>query len=189
VSDPSGEIVERVTEVLRAHGVKEFAFTGGVAVGVWAIPRQTRDIDVCGFIPADEVNRLLAQRDGMRTGPNELPDLIRFRVGDWDVDLFVSKDEYDAECMARAVTVQLDGAEARIVTAEDLLIHKMMKLRTDRRRLLQDLADIRAVSAARGPDLDLTYLRKWLPAQDAEFLESVATTDDEELLQRLLNAG
>jgi predicted nucleotidyltransferase len=186
VSDPTGIALARVAEVLRSHGVEEFAFTGGVAVGVWALPRQTHDVDVCGALPVEEVNRLLAQRDGLRSGPSEMPDLVRFRVGDWDVDLFVSKDPYDAECLARAVSATIDGTDVRVVTAEDLLIHKMIKLRTDRRRLLQDLADIRAVIVARAGELDPAYLKKWLPTDEAELLESVAAVDDEELVRRLL---
>ena len=75
--EPGGKILERVVSVLRNHNVVDFAFTGGVAVGIWAAPRQTKDI-----------------------------------------------------------------------------IHKMIKLRRDRRRLLQDLADVRAVVDAQGAALD-----------------------------------
>jgi hypothetical protein len=187
--EPAGAVVQQVVEALRNHGVHEFAFTGGVAVGVWAAPRQTRDVDVCGRLPVDEVNRLLAVRDGIRSGPEELPDLVRFRVGDWDVDLFVTKGPYDEACLARAVTATVDGAEVRVVAAEDLLIHKMIKLRTDRRRLLQDLADVRAVLEAQGQRIDWDHLRRWLPAEEADLLASVAETDDEALLTRLLGAG
>jgi hypothetical protein len=55
--------LDRVVKVLRSHRVERFALTGGVAVGIWAAPRQTADIDVCGALPADEVNRLLAVRE------------------------------------------------------------------------------------------------------------------------------
>jgi hypothetical protein len=183
---PTGEILAQVVRVLHAHRIADFAFTGGVAVGVWAEPRQTRDVDICGVLPADEVDRLLAIRDGMRTGPEELPDMVRFRVGDWDIDLFVSKDEYDRTCLGRAIAATVGGTEVRVVTAEDLLIHKMIKLRTDRRRLLQDLADLRAVIATQADRIDWDYLRRWLPAADATFLDAVASSDDEELVRRLL---
>jgi hypothetical protein len=71
------------------------------------------------------------------------------------------------------------------VSADDLLIHKMIKLRTDRRRLLQDLADLRALLDARGSAVDWDYLRKWLPAPEAEFLVGLATLDDEAAAARL----
>jgi hypothetical protein len=185
-AEPAGAVLERVAKVLISHQVTDFAFTGGVAVGVWASPRQTRDIDLCGSLPMEEVDRLLALRDGFRSGSDELPDIIRFRVGDWDVDLFVSKSQYDRECLGRAIPVELDGVLARVVTAEDLLIHKMIKLRNDRRRLLQDLADIRAVVDARGAEIDWDYVRRWARPEEASWLEVVGRSTDEELVRRLL---
>ena len=112
--------------------------------------------------------------------------MVRFRVGGWDVDLFVAKSDYDRECLSRALLVDVDGQPARVVTAEDLLIHKMIKLRTDRRRLLQDLADLKAVIAARGTQLDWTYIDRWLPAGESALIHSVAGATDEELARRFL---
>lgn len=183
---PLAALLQRVANVLDSHNVKDFALTGGVAVGVWSAPRQTKDIDVCGTLPTEEVDRLLALRDGFRSGPEEVPDIVRFRVGQWDVDLFVSKSEYDRECLSRAIDTEVDGVRARVVTAEDLLIHKMIKLRHDRRRMLQDLADIRAVVEARAGHLDWDYLRRWARSDEAALLETVARSTDEELVRRLL---
>jgi hypothetical protein len=186
-AEPIGQILARVVAVLRSHGVHDFAFTGGLAVGVWAAPRQTRDLDVCGSLAADEVNRLLAQRDGIPSGPEELPDMVRFRVGDWDVDLFIRKDPFDEECLRRAIEATVDGVVVRVVTAEDLLIHKMIKLRSDRRRLLQDLADIRAIAEAQAAHLDWSYVRRWLGADEAALVEAATNLDEESLVRRLLD--
>lgn len=171
--------------MLRSHQVLDFAFTGGVAVGVWAAPRQTKDVDLCGSLPLEEVDRILALRDGIRSGAEALPDIVRFRVDDWDVDLFVSKVPYDRECLKRAIAVEIDGIPVRVVTAEDLLIHKMIKLRHDRKRLLQDLADVRAVVDARGGRVDWEYIRRWARPQEAAWLEEVARSTDEQLVTRL----
>ena len=103
-----------------------------------------------------------------------------------DVDFFVAKSAYDRACLSRAVSVDLAGAPLRVVTAEDLLIHKLIKLRSDRRRILQDLADMRAIVVARGAELDHAYLRTWLSADDAALLEAVRSLDDEALVQRVL---
>jgi predicted nucleotidyltransferase len=181
----AGALLERITRVLRSHQVFDFAFTGGVAVGVWAAPRQTKDVDLCGSLLLEEVDRLLALHDGIRSGPEELPDIVRFRVEDWDVDLFVSKGPYDRECLRRAIAVEIDGVPVRVVTAEDLLIHKMIKLRHDRRRLLQDLADVRAVVGARGDSLDWEYIRRWALPEESAWLEEVARSSDEQLVRRL----
>ena len=183
---PESAILERVAAVLESHRVLDFAFTGGLAVGVWSAPRQTKDIDVCGSLFLDEVDRLLALRDGVRSGTEALPDIVRFRVGEWDVDLFVSKTPYDRECLIRAVTAQIDGTAARVVTAEDLLIHKVIKLRNDRRRMIQDLADVRAIVDARGAELDWEYIRRWAPPGETSWLEMVGLCTDEDLVRRLL---
>ncbi|MBX3188149.1 MAG: nucleotidyltransferase [Labilithrix sp.] len=172
--------------MLRHHGVDDFAFTGGVAVGVWSAPRQTRDVDVCGTLPAAEVDRLLAIRDGVRGGAGALPDMVRFRIAGWDIDLFVSKSDYDRECLRRAIEVEVDGTEVRVVTVEDLLIHKMIKLRSDRRRILQDLADVRAVVDVQRGRLDWSYVEKWVPVDELALLRAISTSSDEDLLQRLL---
>lgn len=176
-------VLTRVAAVLRSHQVSDFAFTGGVAVGVWAFPRQTKDIDLCAVLPLEEVDRILALRDGMRSGSDALPDIVRFSVGEWDVDLFVSKSAYDHECLARAIPVQIEGVTVRVVTAEDLLLHKMLKLRNDRRRILQDLADIRAIVDARGSTMDWTYIGRWARPEESTWLESVGRATDDELVQ------
>ena len=85
----AGTILPRIARVLRNQQVLEFAFTGGVAVGVRAAPRQTQDVGLCGSLPVEEVDRLLALHDGIRSGSEELPDIVRFRAEDWDVDPFV----------------------------------------------------------------------------------------------------
>ncbi len=185
--ESAGAILERVARVLESHQVLDFAFTGGLAVGVWSAPRQTKDLDVCGSLKVEEVDRLLALRDGIRSGSEELPDIVRFRVADWDVDLFVTKSPYDRECLRRAMLTDIDGISARVVTAEDLLIHKMIKLRHDRRRLLQDLADIRAVAEACGGDLDWSYIRNWTRPEESIWLEKARRSTDEELVRRLLD--
>ena len=102
------------------------------------------------------------------------------------MDLFVSKGAYDRECLRRALPVEIGGVSARVVTAEDLLIHKMIKLRHDRRRLLQDLADVRAVVEARGDELDWDYVRQWARPEESRWLEEATRSTDEQLVQRLV---
>ena len=170
---------------LDGYGVRDLTVTGSAALGVWTTPRQSRDIDVCASVPKSAIPKLLARFDGISAGPGDLPDVLRLRFGSWDVDVFViGEDPYDRECAARAVTVETDSGSVRVMTPEDLLIHKMIKLRSDRRRLLQDLADMRALAAGRALDSD--YIHKWLPAAEAETVDALATLDDEQIARRLL---
>jgi hypothetical protein len=179
-------IVGRLASALSHYGVGQLVVTGSAALGVWATPRQSRDIDLCGSVPPAVVPKLLARFDGLAAGPPDAPGLLRLRFLNWDVDLFVVADDpYDRECAARAVEVATPFGSVRVVTPEDLLIHKLIKLRSDRRRLLQDLADMRALTQAQQSSLDWAYLRRWLPAPEADLLASVSSADDEELARRI----
>lgn len=180
------QVLARIPSLLADAGITDFAITGGVAFGVWAEPRATRDIDLCGVVPPAAVDRLLAMYDGVRSGPDEIPDVIRFRVGDWDVDLFAAKGRYYRTCLDRAVTEDLAGVRLKVVTREDLVIQKLIKLRSDRHRLLQDLSDLRALLLDDSRPLDRTYVDPWLEKDEIELLHAVATLDDEELVKRLL---
>ena len=186
MTDPSADsplaVLERLTGALVKLGVTDFAITGGVALGVWTEPRETRDIDLCAVLPPAAVDPLLAYHDGIRSGPEGVPDLVRFRIGSWDVDLFVAKSAYDRACLDRARGVDVGGVRFRVVSPEDLLIHKLIKLRADRRRILQDVADIRSLLDTHGASLDRSYLAQWLPPDDLELLDA----NEETLLKRLL---
>jgi hypothetical protein len=74
-----------------------------------------------------------------------------------------------------------------VVAAEDLLIHKLIKLRTDRRRILQDAADLRGVIDGQRDNIDWVYLDRWLPAAEAKLLRDIPVIADDELVQRLLH--
>jgi len=174
-----------IVRILRSSGVTRFAFTGAVALGVWVRPRRTRDVDLVGEVEATASDRLLALHNGVRSGASELPDLVRFRVGDWDIDLFVAKGDYYRQSLGRAVEAEIEGEQVRVVTPEDLAIQKMLKLRTDRRRVLQDVADLRALIHALVDRLDWEYLDRWLRPDEASVLRAIRDLDDDTVIGRL----
>ena len=179
------DVLKRLSAELISLGVKDAAITGGVAVGFWSTPRTTRDIDLCATVPLASVDRILLTQDGIRGGPEQLPDVIRFRFGEWDVDLFVAKSAFDESCLKRATEVDLAGSRFRVVSAEDLVVHKFVKLRSDLRRAIQDLADLRSLLRDR-PTLDRAYVTTWLRDDEKALFDSLTTEDDESLLRRLL---
>jgi hypothetical protein len=66
-----------------------------------------------------------------------------------------------------------------------LLIHKMKKLRVDRRKVLQDLADVAAIVRVRGSELDRNYVDGWLTVKEREALDAAAHGDQGAMLKRL----
>ncbi|MBI5528527.1 MAG: nucleotidyltransferase [Deltaproteobacteria bacterium] len=181
---PVEDDLARLLRALDGLNIRNFALTGGVAFGVWVEPRETRDLDVCGVLPPESVIPLLAQYDGVRAGTGELPDMVRFRVGDWDVDLFVAKSELDNECLARAVEVAIGRVTVKVVTAEDFVLHKLKKLRSDRRRVLQDVADLRSLFQKKS-DIDWKYVEARVVGADRELLNAIRNLSDEDLIGRL----
>lgn len=181
MSRPAEAELARLARLLGALGVEDFAITGAVALGFWIEPRTTRDIDVIGDLPPAALLPLLAHDDGMRVGPSEIPDIVRFRLVDWEVDLFVAKTEEDKECLRRASRVVVGAAEVPVVSPEDLVLHKMRKLRSDRRRVLQDIADVRALLLSRQEAFDWDYVRSRLPADEADLLVAIRDRSDDEL--------
>lgn len=175
----------RLVRLFASLGIERYALTGGIAFGVWAEPRETRDLDVTAVLPPGALLPLLAHFDGMRVGASETPDIVRFRLRDWDVDLFVAKTDGEIEILERAVTVDVGGVFVRVVCVEDLILHKLRKLHSDRRRVLRDAADLRALFE-RHPQLDLAWIERRSDPADRDLLAAIRDASDEELLTRLV---
>jgi hypothetical protein len=178
----------RLVQLFAALGIDRYALTGGIAFGVWGEARETRDLDVTAVLPERALLPLLAQFDGIRFGSSEIPDVVRFRLRDWDVDLFVAKSDFDQEILSRATAVAIGGVSVRIVTVEDLILHKLRKLRADRRRILRDAADLR-ILFEQNPDLDLAWIERHSDEADRTLLTAIRGSTDEELLTRLLGGA
>jgi hypothetical protein len=71
-----------------------------------------------------------------------------------DIDIFLAESEYQSELMQRRVQHQVGGEAAWFVTAEDLILLKLIAGRT------RDRADIDDLLLARS-ELDEPYLRHW----------------------------
>lgn len=117
------------------------AIGGGIALGYYAKPRDTRDIDVNAFVPGErrhEVEEALAPLDdGNR------------------VHLFFSEDALHEVMPAAVCRVPLAGSTIPIVSPEHLIIRKAMLDRP------KDWLDIGAILAA-GEPVDLEEIRTWL---------------------------
>jgi hypothetical protein len=157
----------------------DYAIGGALALTAWAIPRDTKDVDISVFVTADELDRVFAaferagvmidradarrsvERIGMFTG----------RSGRTLVDVFVGDHPHFHAMRARRKRLAYpSGQELWFLSAEDLCVLKLLYGRT------KDLADLERMFAAL-PDLDLAYVRGWLaklPASERK----VAMLDD-----------
>ena len=77
------------------------------------------------------------------------------------------------------MTVELgQGVSARVCTAEDLLIYKLIATRE------KDLIDATSLIRRQGATLDLAYVRRWLREFEIALDESPLIPTFERLLQR-----
>jgi predicted nucleotidyltransferase len=162
-------LLARLAAALDGHAVP-YMIIGGQAVLLYGEPRLTRDIDITVGLGIEGIDRLLAVLDELRL--DALPENVRSfvqetmvlpaveRASGIRVDFILSFTPYESGAISRARAVEIEGQEVRFASPEDLVIHKIFAGRP------RDLEDVRSI-VARNPDLDRTYMRRWLVQFDA----------------------
>ena len=146
-----------------------YAVMGGLAVRLHAIPRPTFDVDFTLAAPRDALPTLYreaeslgyavpaAQAAGWVDTVRGLP-VVKFQmfVGgrSLDVDVFLAETPYQHELLARRQRHGADGWSAWFVSAEDLVL---LKLLADRPKDRADVADTLFIQGR----LDEGYMRRW----------------------------
>jgi hypothetical protein len=173
------EAAQRIAASLEDDGIP-YAIGGALALGVWGVPRATKDVDISVFVDASELPRAIdsferagvivdrdtAAKDVARIG------LFKARLGRIIVDGFLSAHPQYADMHRRRVRVApAAGQPIWFISAEDLCVHKLIYGRP------KDVTDLESLIAVR-PSLDLEYVRSWLvrmvPAGDRR----IAILDD-----------
>lgn len=147
----------------------EWCIAGAVAANAYRPPRDTTDLDLVVQISANlygDVAEAL-RRDGwriVRSSPESAyPDIVRLRHDvNFPTDLLLVKTAYQAEALARAQPLGTERAEPRVLSAEDVIVHKLIANRH------RDRADVHEILRS-GVSLDREYIEKW--AAEWEVLE------------------
>ena len=146
---------------LRAEGIP-FAVIGGIAATFRGEARFTADVDVVVGIELDEALRLLARLPSspfqpLFPGVEEvlrasflLP--LRHSVTQVAVDIAVGLSGFERQAIARATAVVLSGVPIPVVSAEDLILMKLLAGRP------RDTDDVRNIMLRQGSALDWNYL-------------------------------
>lgn len=153
-----------LTRALEEAGIP-YAVGGAIALGYYAEPRATTDIDVNIFLSEGEGERVLrvlldlgAQFDlGQMVARVRHEGQVRLP---WDpsptIDLFFSTVPFHDSCQRRARRVPFDGATIMVLSGEDLAVCKAFFNRA------KDWPDIRHMLLMQGTPLDVEYIRRWL---------------------------
>lgn len=157
------ELSAHIGACLEEDGL-DYAIGGALALTAWAIPRDTKDVDLSVFAPAGELVRMFdsLERAGVMV---DRADAVRSvgrigmftgRSGRTLVDVFVGDHpHFHAMRDRRKQLAYPSGQLCWFVSAEDLCVLKLLYGRT------KDTADLERMLAVL-PDLDVDYVREWL---------------------------
>ena len=157
------ELAVEVSGFLRAAGIAH-AVGGALALGFYAEPRGTLDVDLNIFVDAGEPGEALdaLSAGGIAIDHDDAIATIASR-GDlflWHrgcrLDLFFNSIPFHASVSRRTREVRLLGARVPVLAPEDLIVLKLLFHRH------KDVVDIERIAAAMGADLDWRYVRDWL---------------------------
>lgn len=162
-SPTAADIARRVADVLERRDLP-YAIGGAIALGFYAAPRATIDVDVNIFVPPKErLNEILDALAEIGFSPqDDLTVLERNAISEGQfrgtveglrVDVFVPAIPYYAELITRRHEVPLLNRPIWILGAADLVVLKMMFFRR------KDLADVESILRNLGPDLDREFVR------------------------------
>lgn len=149
-----------------------YAILGGIAVSIYGEPRLTADIDVniildkrlisdfmdrarsYGFYPALPQAKQIAEETGV------MPIVFRKAKVKGKFDIIIAENPLEYFAIKRAGLKKIGSVKARVVSAEDLIIHKLTSYRP------RDLEDIKGILICQGKKLDIEYILYWLKRID-----------------------
>lgn len=140
------DIAKQVAEKLTAAG-QDYAIGGAIALGYWAEPRGTLDVDFTLFMAADRPGECawLLQNIGCEFSSSEAIQSLnehgycRVVYDGMRVDVFLPIVPFYEAARQRRQRVVLDGQEVFVWDAETLTVFKMMFFRR------KDLADVEQI--------------------------------------------
>jgi len=140
------------------------AVIGGLAVAAWGRPRLTDDVDIKVDAKRGDAAALLRlMAPEFQPAENALEHAKAIGVLFLDgpegirLDLLLADLGFDSQALDRAVEAQiLPDFSARLCTAEDLILYKMITSRP------RDQEDARSVVVEQGQKLDRAYIEHWL---------------------------
>lgn len=166
------------------------ALGGSLALGLWGVPRGTKDADLNVFVGADRYAELQSTLERLGCSP-------RAPGGEWSdddraafvrqatdgeaavvyknhvrVDLFVPSIDFYDEAEATLKELELaDGRRVPVLSAEALSVFKLLFFRE------KDLLDLKRLVARQGPALDHGYVRRQIASMLGEEDERIAAWD------------
>jgi hypothetical protein len=178
----AAEVARAIADALERRKIP-YAIGGAIALGFYAPPRATVDVDVNIFVTGGQAfDKALGALSDSGFVADAVPAVLlrqareegqfRGRAHGMRVDVFVSTVPFYRELRRRVRNVVLLGRPLKILSPEDLVVLKMMFFRR------KDLADAEAVLRDQGTTLDRSKIRDRLVKLVGESDERVRAWDE-----------
>ena len=181
------DLLARIARELKRADIA-YMIIGGQAVLLYGTPRMTKDIDITLGVDIGRLESILPALTAM--GLEIIPEDFwsfaektsvlptRDNGSGIRVDFIFSFTPYERQAISRGKAVSLSGTTVMFASAEDVIIHKIFAGRP------RDLEDVRSI-LLKSPDLDRTYVRKWLSEFEKSTEKKGLTKTFEEILAEL----
>jgi hypothetical protein len=165
--DEQIEFVKLIASRLESADIS-YMMTGSMAMAIYSIPRMTRDIDVVVEVKPEDTARIVGlfskdcyiDQDSVKKAVRD-HGMFNIIHNDWVIkaDFIIRKDEdYRREEFARRKKIDIEGVVVSVVTAEDLILSKLVWAKQSGSHL--QLSDVRQMTSTVS-GLDWKYLKKW----------------------------
>jgi hypothetical protein len=154
------QVAQALAAALHAAGC-DYALGGAIALGFWAAPRGTLDVDVTLFLPADQPTRCirLLQQIGCDVAADQAIQSLsehgfcQVEFNGRRLDVFLPLIPFYDQARIRRQTVLLGTQQVQIWDAESLSVFKMMFFRR------KDIADVEQILRTRANEFDRNWVR------------------------------
>lgn len=154
---------QKMAGELEARGY-DYALGGAIALGFWARPRGTLDVDATIFIPVERATECVRVLQQMGCKVHASKALAKLRehglchveLDGVPLDIFLPGIDFYEAARPRRRRMLLGSRPVMVWDAEPLLVFKMMFFRP------KDLVDIEQVLEIQGPALDRAWVREQL---------------------------
>jgi predicted nucleotidyltransferase len=149
-----------VHEILEGAGIPH-ALCGGLAANLYREEvRATSDVDLAIAVGPARITQLVDTLAGAGWRAESYwrtVEQLRLTHDDLPrVDLLIATTDFERAAIDRATPAQIEGRSIHVLTAEDLIVFKLVAGRA------RDHEAVAAILNARGDRLDVDYIRGWL---------------------------
>jgi len=160
--DP-GTVAGRLARALDERKT-EYALGGAIALGFWAQPRGTMDVDLTLFMANDRLSEVIWELQEIGCDVSATSAIRSLRehgfcratFASWRVDVFVPTIPFYDQAKARRKRLFLGDQQVAVLDAESLAVFKLMFFRP------QDIVDLREILRMQGAAFDRTWVRDQL---------------------------